>query len=306
MTNRIASFSHTSQLLTNNLRLQSNYAQAQTQIASGFKSERYEGIAKDTSRLLNLESDFDRISQQSANAQIALDRTEVMYSAMTIIISSAQGFASDLSSSISGFGLEGPDLANNAQTTLNLLTGALNTQMADRFLFAGSATNIPPVDLNDVAFGGQTFTAPGPSVADFDYYQGNDYVQTVEATDGFDVNYGVTANNPAFELAIRAYDLIVTNPTDQDTIEEAFRLLTQAIDDTAVLQASISQRAQTLDLQINTNNQDLVLLETQISNIREVDLAETTTRLKQLETQLEASYTVTAQLLNLKLSDFIR
>jgi flagellar hook-associated protein 3 FlgL len=186
------------------------------------------------------------------------------------------------------------------------LANALNTEISGRTLFSGSATQTRPVDLTAAGFGGQTFTAPGPSIANTNYYQGNNFIQSVEAIDGFPVNYGVTADNSAFEKAIRAYDLIITNPNDPDTQAEALRLLQESADEMAVVQASLSQRAQTLDQQLEDNLEQLNLLDNQIVNIREVDVAEATVALKQLETQLEASYTVTATLLNLKLSDFIR
>lgn len=306
MTDRIATFTQTNQIITNNARLQSNYAQKQLQVSSGFKSNNYEGIARDSARLLNLETDFSRITQQTENTQIASDRVNLMFGSLNSMVEQTQKFIADLSSTVSSFGLQGADLVNNAQTNLNQFAGQLNTQISDRYLFAGSATQTRPVDLSDPAWGGQTFVLPGPSVADTNYYQGNDYIQNVESIDGFTVNYGVTANNPAFEQVIRAYDLIITNPTDQDTLEEAFRVLNIAVDELAVLQASLSQRAQTLEAQISDNESELLLIETQITNIREVDVAEASVNLKQLETQLEASYTVTAALLNLKLSDYVR
>ncbi len=306
MSDRIATFTQTNQLINNNLRLQSNYGEKQLQISSGFKSNDYAGIARDTSRLLNLETDYDKIVQQTENSQVALDRTNIMFSVMANMISQTDAFMADLQQTVSGFGLTGPDLVNNAQTSLNQFTGGLNTASADRFLFAGSNTQIAPVDLTDPAWGGQLFVLPGPSVADTNYYQGNDYIQTVESTDGFNVDYGVRANNSAFEKIIRAYDLVITNPTDPDTIAEAYRVMQEGQSELQILNASLSQRAQTLDQQIRNNEEELVLIDTQIVTIREVDVADATVNLKQIETQLEASYQVTAIMLDLKLSDYFR
>lgn len=303
---RIASFTQTGSILSNNLRLQSNYARTQTQVASGVKSPQFDGMASDTARLLNLDSDFDRITQQTENAEITEDRVDIMYDALGSIISQTQGFVADLMASISGLGTQGADLANIAQTNLNQVAGNLNTQIGDRYLFGGSMTKTQPVDLNDPAFGGQLFVLPGPSVADFDYYQGDDFIQQVEAIDGFNVTYGVTANDPALEKIIRGYDLIITNPTDLDTLNEALRIMEEGTDETAIVQAKVSQDAQTLAKQVDTNKAELLLLEEQMSDIREVDLAEASTRLKQIETQLEASYTVTASMLRLNLADYIR
>ena len=78
MVDRIASFTQTSQLINSNLRLQSKYGESQIQLSSGLKSDGYQGIAPDTSQLLNLESDYKRITQQSENTQIALERGEII------------------------------------------------------------------------------------------------------------------------------------------------------------------------------------------------------------------------------------
>ena len=304
MTDRIASFTQTNNLINSSLRLQSNYAEKQIQVSSGYKSTDYAGIAKSSTRLLNLESDVARIDQQTENAQIALDRTNLMFSSLEAILEQSQSFAADLSASVSGFGSEGADLANIAQSNMNQIASSLNVQISDRYLFGGSATQTRPIDLS--GYGGQVFSLPGTSTADTSFYQGNSYLQNVESADGFVVNYGVLADNPAFEKMIRGYDLIRTNPNDQDTLEEANRIIEEAVDDLAVLKASVSQNAQSLNRQIVENKEEINLLDSQIVTIREVDVAEASVRLKQLETQLEASYTITAALLNLKLSDFIR
>jgi flagellar hook-associated protein 3 FlgL len=306
MVDRISSFTQTNYLISSNLRLQGSYSESQIQLSSGMKSQDYAGIAKDATRLLNLESDYDRITQQSENAQLALDRSEMMYSALGSILDAARNFSADLSATVSGFGLEGTDLINNAETTLSLIAGSLNVTLADRYLFSGSATNTAPVDVNAAGFGGQIYVAPVPSSPDTGYYQGNDYVHRVEASDSFTVNYGVNADNPAFEKMIRALDLIITTPNDQATLNEAFRVLEEGLDDVAVLQASISQKTQTIDLQIVENLEVLNLIDNEIVDIREIDAAEVSVKLKQLEAQLEASYSVTTDLIKLNLADYIR
>jgi len=77
-------------------------------------------------------------------------------------------------------------------------------------------------------------------------------------------------------------------------------------DELAILQATVAQDANTVQAQLLDNQEEVNLITAQITTIREVDVAEASVRLKQIETQLEASYTVTSTLLNLKLSDYIR
>lgn len=306
MVGRISSFTQTSRLIQNNLQLQANYAEKQLQISSGLKSTGYEGVATQSTRLLNLESDYSRLAQQTENVQLVTDRADIMFDAVGSIVGQTQKFIATLSSTISGFGSQGNDLINIAQIGLDQVAGSLNTQLADRYLFAGSATQTRPVDVNDPAWGGQIYVNPIPSTADTDYYQGDGFVQSVEARESFTVNYGVTADNAAFEKIMRGYDLIITNPTDLNTLIEAARIMEEGLDEASTLKASISQKAQVFDSQINSNLQEMNLIEEQIVNIQEVDLAEATVRLKQFESQLEASYSITTDLLKLNLADFLR
>lgn len=300
MVDRISSFSNTSSLIENNLRLQSEYAAGQGQVSSGVKSDSYQGVARESNRILSLESDYDRITQQTENAQLALERTEVTYSTLGTMLDAAQPFLATLTAGLSGT-TTAADLQQFAQAGLDQMESLLNTQVAGRFIFAGSATRTAPVDFSDVDWG----PAIAPSVADPDYYQGNDFVQSVEAQDGYTIDYGVTADNTVFEQLSRAYDLVIQNPADQTTLEEAFNLMEAGLDALAELRASVSLNAQAIDVSINANLDDLNLIDNTLADIKEVDLAEVTVRLQELQAQLEASYSLTATLLRLNLADFI-
>jgi flagellar hook-associated protein 3 FlgL len=306
MTERIATFTQSGQIINNNMRLQSAYAERQIQVSSGLKSRYFDGLAFDTTRLLSLESDLKGLQQQTENAQIALDRINLMFSAVANLVTQTDTFLADLQVTSSGLGITGADLVNNAQSRLDQFAGGLNTRVQDRYLFAGSNTRVAPVDFAGTGWTGQAYVPPGPSVADASYYTGNDYIQTVEAFEGFNVDYGVTANNSAFEQIIRGYGLVITDPNNIETAQEAYRVMQLGQEEMQIIQAQLSQRAQTLEQQIRDNEEEINVLEEQISNISDVDIAEATTNLRQLENQLEASFSVTATLLNLKLSDYFR
>tara|TARA_R110002124_G_scaffold233406_1_gene398654 strand:+ start:4876 stop:5778 length:903 start_codon:yes stop_codon:yes gene_type:complete len=300
MVDRISSYSNTSKLINNNMRLQGKYAEGQMQVSSGMKSDSYEGIAKDSSKILSLETDYARLVTQTENAQLAMERADVSYDVLGSILDSTQPFLSAVNSGISGT-MSTQDLLQHAEVGLGQIESLLNTQVAGRFLFAGSATQTAPVDFSDPDFG----PATTPSVVDTDYYQGNDFVQSVEASDGLVIDYGFTANDPALEQIIRAYDLIRNNPTDQATLEEAFGLLETGLDQLSEKRASISLNAQALDRSVDNNMDDLNLLDNTLSGLKEVDLAEVTIRLQEIQSQLEASYSLTASILRLNLADYL-
>lgn len=302
MVDRIASFVHTRQMTDSNLRLQSRYAEGQIQVASGQKSETYQGISKETNRILNLESEYKQLSTQAENNQIVLDRTETMFDTLGSIITATQSFSSDLTSAISGISVTPAQIQEIAITVMGQVQSSMNVQLGGRYLFSGSATDVPPVDTTAAGFGGAVI----PSTPNTAYYQGNDFIQSVEASQGFTLQYGVTADNPALEQIFRALDLVITTPGDPNTLQEALSVLQSGMDDLSLLRAGVAQDSQTLDQKIDEALEEMNLIDNIVVNLKEVDVAEVSIKLKEIEAQLEASYSVTTTLLRLNLTDFIR
>lgn len=299
MGDRISTITQTNQLLEANMRLQSNYGEAQTQLSTGLKSQTFLGIARETNQLLNLESEYKRAETQTENAKLALSRTESAYSALDTVLTAGQNFLADLSATISGFGLSDNNLVTTADASLAQTEGALNTQVAGRYIFAGAMTQTAPIDLT--GYGGAVI----PSAADTSYYQGDSYVQNVQASDSFTVNYGVTADNQWLEQIIRAYDLAMTTPGDNATLQEAYTLLDEGIFELANMKAEVSQNAQIIQSQIDANAEEMVLIDNTLSDLRDADIAEVSVRLSEIEAQLEASYSVTTKILQLSIVNYI-
>ncbi len=297
---RISTFSQSNQLIQTNLRIQGNYAETQLQISTGLISDTYEGISDDANQLLNLESDFDELSTRNDNAQVAADRTEFMFDLLGGVIDVAQGYLSDLGAALTGLSVTGDQIQQSADAALEQIVGVLNSQIGDRFIFSGSDISTRPIDLT--TYGGATI----PSTADTSYYQGNTYISSVEVTEGFTVNYGVTADDGAIEQLLRSLDLVITNPNDPATLEEGMILLEQSLDDLATVKAGVAQDSNALAEVIDRNNEELNLIDGVISGLTKVDLASASVNLQQIETQLEASYAVTTRLLDLSILNYIR
>jgi hypothetical protein len=68
MVNRVATYPFTNTLIAENMRLQVKYADINTQISSGLKSQDYKGIARDSQYLLAVESSADKLEAYNANA----------------------------------------------------------------------------------------------------------------------------------------------------------------------------------------------------------------------------------------------
>ncbi|MFA7276683.1 MAG: flagellin [Pseudobdellovibrionaceae bacterium] len=298
MVGRIATFAQNQTLTQELMRLQSEYSQASLQESTGLKSQTYQGISDDTFEILQFQNNYDLLAARSENAQTALDRIETMYSSVSSMADVINTVLSDISEALSTN--DATALASSSATVLDEVASLLNTQLAGRYLFAGSTTNQAPVDVSLLA------STTAPTTADTSYYQGDAYIASVQATESFSLSYGVNANDDSFEKTIRALQLIVSDSGNENSLTEAYNLLREATTGVANIQASLSSKASTLDTKISENSDELNLLDTMISNIKDSDLAEITVKITEMETQLEAAYSISSKILGLKLSDYLK
>ncbi|MAF97043.1 MAG: hypothetical protein CMH26_00240 [Micavibrio sp.] len=300
MVDRISSFSQSQRLINNNLRIQSEYAKGQVQLSSGLKYDTYEGMSTIAGKILNLEAEISQIQARSTNAETAMSRTEMMFDAMGSMLDVANSFYADLTSAFSSLAISAGEVQTIAQSNLDQLVTLMNVEFDDRYLFSGAATKTAPIDLT-----GYTGGTVVPSAVDTTYYQGDSYTHSVEAAEGYTINYGVTGDNAVFEKIIRGISLVINNPGNSTAYSEALGLLNDGISELATLKASVAHDSKALDMVIESHASEMLLLENTITDLKAADLTEVATRLQELETQLEASYSVTTTLLNLKLSDYL-
>ncbi len=122
----------------------------------------------------------------------------------------------------------------------------------------------------------------------------------------------VSANQPAFQELAQAYTMLSDLGTQnlsqgayQAVTGAATKLLTSAIGNltdlqsgVGIVQSSVSNANSQMSAQMN-------VLATQVSNLESVNPYEAATRVSELQTQIEASYSLTSQLHNLALVDYL-
>ncbi len=301
MVTRVATFPATDRLILDNMRLQSSLANTQIQLSTGLKDLNYKGIARETQRLLSLERNYDALKNYNVNSNQVNSNVNIMFNALNGMMSTANNFMQTLTAALGGGQVPTQVTQDQAGILMREMSGLLNIQSAGRYLFAGSMIDTPPVDLDDPAWTAQT----PPSTANTSYYQGDSALLSVQLSDTMTLSYGVTADNPAFEMALRAFNLVYNNPTDNAALVEASNLMKNAIDSMANLQGLLTTASSTIETQSARNEEDMSVMDTLISNIKEVDFPATTVKQKELETQIQASYASSVSLLKLRLTDFI-
>lgn len=301
MVNRIATFPATDRLILDNLRMQSQLADTQVQLSTGLKSLTYKGLASETQRLLNVERNYDALKNYNVNGTLVEGNVNIMYGAINSIMDLANNFMTTLTAALNGNFIDPLVNKNQADILINEVAGLLNTQSGGRYLFAGSKIDVVPVDLTDPGFVPPTI----PSSPNTTYYQGDAEILGVQLSETLTVKYGVTADNPAFEKALRSFKLVSNNPGDVETIKEAATLMRQAIDGIANIFSQVSTFSRSISDQRMRNDEDMSVMMTVIEDIKKVDLAATTVKQKEIESQIQASYASSVTILNLKLTDYI-
>ena len=279
----------------------------QNQVSTGFVSQNFAGIGADSSRLVSLQSSEARVTQYQSNAQIVDQRLTAMATDTSQIFDIASKFQTLL---VNGLNAESSsDLNLNQQATdmLNQVQGLLNSQLDGRYLFAGTATDTPPVDVNAPGF----VPPPGvyPSSPDTSYYQGNSTKLTARVDDNYDLSYGVTADQPGFEQLIRSLHLAATAnvgpPQDRNRLEDALAAVKQAVQNIPDITSQIGG-AQAAIQNIQSKHTDFKqFADKAIGDISNVDVTAAVTKLTQDQTTLQASYQVIARLSQLHLSQFL-
>ena len=139
-------------------------------------------------------------------------------------------------------------------------------------------------------------------------------VRQIRADDGRDIDYTVKAYNSGFSDVVRGLTLVsnLPAPTNDAEREKYWTLVSGAIDlldrgakqiDTD--QGALGSRANTINNLISSHEDMSLTMENYIGSVEDVDIAEASTRLQQLQAQLQISYNVIASLKDLSLVNFL-
>lgn len=318
---RVATLAQQQLITSNALRTQRNVSELQVQVASGKKTQAFSGIADDAGRLVNLKSELSQAEQFIQNITITEKRLDLMAFALDQIEEIARKARTDFAGAINGSAADDIQLSLLAQASLDQVVEILNSKDDSRFLFAGGAVETKPVNLSNAAY-----TAPAPGspptfvqTVETGYYQGDSIVQSTRADDGFNVSYGIKADEVAFEKLIRTLDN-VSNVTFTDPIttqektflRDAITEMTELLENNGTdktltdLRADIGLDRVVLDSLKNKHTNFLQFAQNSISEIENVNTAEAVSLLNFEQVQLEASFTTIARIQTLSLSNFLR
>jgi flagellar hook-associated protein 3 FlgL len=315
---RIGTLAQQKLIIGATLTTQARLADTQVQIATGKKSQSYSGLARDTSRLLNLKNELAKAEQFVANIGTAEKRLGLMNFSLDKIDEIARDARSIFRNSLNGETASINNISEIARQFLLEVKDLLNQRDDSRYLFAGGRTDQPPID-----FANGVYTPPVPPpfdpTADTGYYEGDTVIQEVRADDSLVVPYGVLANESAFEKIIRALDHVAQTtfanpitPAQTQMLNDAITALTEATENNGAqktvgeIAANVALDLRLLDSQRQNHEEFMNFSIDSIADIENVNTAEAIATLNFQQVQLEASFEVIARLGRLTLTSFLR
>ena len=267
----------------------------------------------------------ENISTEREQLQIRETRLDITQTSLTSIQDTISGIGTRLEASL-GIGDQSSvdNAAREAESAIDQIFSSLNVRFAERFLFSGDATATPPFSapdqlLTDV----RAIAASATDAANFETqinayfdtpagpYQQGIYAGSQNTSDPD----GVSANDPAItelvkglailSLAQSSHNLAIIN-NDPVILKDTARKLSSG--ETALVNLRADQglkQEQVERAQAKLNLEETILTRT-FDDITGRDQFEAASELRQLETNLEASYLLTSRLANLQFLNFIR
>ncbi len=299
---RVATFAQSNKMIADALRVQSVMAEKQTQESSGLISTDYGGYGSDAQHVVNLQVSVTRAQSYIDAATLADSKVQVMYSAVGSMTDILTQLRSQLSAASTGSSTETNSVISSAQQMLEEMGSLMNTQYDGQYVFGGGKTDTAPVDLSSFSAGAGSLTT-----ADTSYYGGDDEIASVRVAADQTVSYGVTADNSAFEEVMRVLKFVANSTSlSSSDISSALDLASTALDDTAAVQAKLSNAASSIETASARQTDYKSYAETLSSDLTSVDVAAITAQLSTYESQLTASYSALGKILSMNLASYLK
>ncbi len=304
---RVTNFAQQNFLLAQIQATQVRTADQNIAISSTLTSQRYSGIATESKRLVSIEAAHVRITRYVENNTLIDQRLQSMESSVSQLVDIASAFRTQLvgalnadNASVSGINVEATNL-------MQQVASILNTDFDGRYQFAGSKTDTRPVDLTEPGFVVPPSTYP--SVAETDYYLGDGNILATQAGPDLSLNYGIRANEAAFEKLIRSLHLVSTavvapNP-DTARLNEGLRLAEEALTELTEMVSRIGVTRKAIDTANTGHHETLLYAEQSIGEIANTDVAKAITVMTGDLASLEASFAILAQMRSISLINFL-
>ena len=305
---RVSNLGANQELVAEMLRTQQRFFDGQRQVTSGKKASSFKGIPREAKVLLGAKSIQSRL-EQFQQIGVEVSRTMATYD---MLLSSLAETAEDLRQKILSAVAtnSAPALANEMRVFFDRAAAVLNTQQDGKFLFGGTRTGLPPVNISTI---NELAALPAAS----DAFDNNSIKLSVKIDETFTLTYGVLADEVGLDLLaeikrIAEFNFGPNGPLgnimtegqrsflqgEVGVLNDVITGLNNAVARNGSNQASLEQVTERL---AGTR----LFTDTFVADIEDADIAVALNNMNQDQIALEAAFRMLAQFGRLSLLDFI-
>lgn len=281
--------------------IQERLFDAQSQIGAKSKFETFADMSDDLTIVQGFEESIQRSERFVTSLNNVTRRLDVMDSSLSDIIDTAVNFKTSLILENSDTNALVNDLASLADSSLDVISGSLNERINSSYIFAGSKTNIQPVNdlkrVNSVVGGESTVN----------YYNGDEFKAAVDASRSLRVEYGITASDPAFRDLIGAINKAKDAEAQgkKENLVQAGVELDAAIEQLIALRSNLGGDYKIIEQSLDIQDKARVNFEQKLAEVKEPDIVELTIQTSAETSALTALFNQFSRVSNLSLVNFI-
>ncbi|MBP7241147.1 flagellin [Amaricoccus sp.] len=307
---------------------------ASVEMTSGEKQDRFEATGGNLTRLFALERSLARNQVFADSASLSEMRLDIMQEGFGRLLAPVEGLAVDLATATGVSDVSAGKLhAATARRAIVDAVSVLNTRVAGQSLFAGAATDGPalasatnlPADLDALAAGAATaadavaaieaYFAPGGDFHTQGYVGSAASLTPVEIGEGARLDYAVRGDDPEIVATLRAHALAAVvaggafagDPDGQmELLTASGQRMLEAREDVLALRARVGVSQNVVERAQAERTSERDALKLARAGIVATDPLEAASTYQQLQVQLEAIYTVTSRLTDLRFTNFMR
>ncbi len=305
---RVSNFAQSQALITEVLKVQERLFESQRKVVTGKIAETYKDLPRDTVVLLGAKTVESRTVQYQRTG-IELERRLKVYD---LQINELASISVDVRQEIIGSTAtrSGLSLMERVDALFQQAVRVLNTTLDGNFMFSGTQTDTPPVNISTL---GELIALPAAA----DAFDNSLKKLSAQADDTFVMEYGVLASDAAQSLfaaikRVAEFNVGPNGPFSSQLTEVQRNFLLgelpvhiQIIDNLQLEVAKVGTDQQVLDEITFRHIETLNFTKLFISDIEDADAAEAVANLNQDQLALEGSFRVLAQITRLSLLDFL-
>jgi len=305
---RVSNFAQSEAMIAEVLKVQERLFQSQRQVVTGKNAEFYKDIPRDSVVLLGAKTVETRTIQYQRTG-IELTRKLEIYD---VQVNELAKISVDLRQEVitAVASTSGLSIMDRVDALFSQAGRVLNTTLDGNYLFGGTRTDQPPVNIGTLA---ELIALPTAA----DAFDNSAKKLSAQTDDTFTMTYGALADEAATPLfeAIKRIAEFNAGPSGpfSSQLTEAQRnfllgelpALVQVIDDLQLEVAQVGTDQQVLDEITIRHQETLDFTKIFISDIEDADAAEAISNLNRDQLALEGSFRVLAQIGRLSLLNFI-